>query len=400
MLGFLALAGLLAALASALDGASLSPRMRTEPARFGTVQARFEGRAVIARDERVVAATSPGRVSLLAGEGRHVRTGDPVVELVADEGAARRELEVLDRRIASVEAELRERRSGLEKERRDLEARLEEARRRLKDALAAGAQEAASQAEIERIEYERRLAQVDTRLREAEAERDARLGELQQAKEELLRSPPAGSHVLRAPVSGYLSFALDGFESVLFPGAPIEAAKGALAAGRVQVARVSDGFLASAGAPLLRISASDRAEVVLEVRGPVPLPEGSQVRLSFASIPERSFRGRVVQVVTLNQTSWVRVALQEFAASLVHLRFDRAALTAQEVQGVIVPASSLVEVDGRLGVYILVGESAHFRRVKLLGGDGKSAVIEGIDGVPLGAPVVANPSAVASAKAR
>lgn len=393
LLAFAALAGLLAAVAGALDGMLWGQRMRTEAARFGAVQARFDGRAVIARDEQVVAAPSPGRVTLLAGEGRHVRTGEPLVELEADEGAARRELEALERRAAALEAELRERRTELERERRQLEGGLEEAGRRLREALAAGASEAAAEAEQARAEYERLLGQVDARLGEVEAERIARLAELQRAREELLRAPPAGSLVVRAPVSGYLSFALDGFEGTLFPGAPLEAAQAVLAAGRVQVARAFDGFLATQGTPLLRIAASDRAEAVLEVRGPVPLPEGSQVRIAFASIPERTFRASVAQVVTVNQTSWVRLALREFDASLVHLRLDRAAITAQEVQGVVVPASSLIEVDGRLGVYILVGESAHFRRVKLLGGDGSHAVIEGIDGVPLGAPVVVNPAA-------
>lgn len=387
LLGALVLGATVAWIAGALGQGF---RLQTAPARFGAVEARFEGRAVIARDEQVVPAPSPGKVTLLAGEGRHVRTGEPVLELIADEGATRRELSALERRIAAVDADHRERTAALERERREVEGRLEEARRKLRDGLAAGSPAAASEAEARLREYERRLAQIAVELRQADEEKERLVRELEQARESLMGAHPAESVVLRAPVSGYLSFGLDGLEGLLFPGAPLEAF---MASSAARTHRVQDGFAAAAGAPLFRVVSSDRAEVAIEVRGPAPLPAGTPVRIAFASVPERQFRGSVVQVLTVNQTSWVRVALREFDASLVHLRFDRATIAAQEVRGVIVPASSVVEVDGRLGVYLLVGDSLHFRRVKLLGGDEKNAVIEGIDGVPLGARVVVRPEA-------
>lgn len=390
LLAALALAALLA-LAVNLGEFLLGLRIRTAPVRFGAIEASFEGRAVIVRDEVLVSAPAEGRITLLAGEGRHVRTGEAVLELNADEGAVGRELAAVDRGIAEVEAAYGERRSALDRGRRELETRLEEARRELREALATGAAGAIAEAEAARSELERRLAEIVDSLRESEAERERLLRELVETREVLLGSPPAESLVLRAPLSGYLSFAHDGLESLLFPGVPIDSV---IAAPTARPGRVEDGRQAAAGAPLFRIAANDRAEVVLEVRGRVPLEAGSPVRLSFRSIPERLFRGSLVEVFTVNESSWVRVALQEFDASLIHLRYDRATLLAQAVQGVIVPASAVWEVDGVTGVYLRAGESFHFRRVKLLGGDARSAVIESVDGVPVGARVVTNPEAV------
>ena len=89
--------------------------VRTTEAVYGTVETRYEGKAVFLRREHVVPAPAPGRVTLLVGEGRHVRTGDIVIEVseVGEVGRPARELEEVNRRLAQAGAAFQAERSRL-----------------------------------------------------------------------------------------------------------------------------------------------------------------------------------------------------------------------------------------------------------------------------------------------
>jgi len=51
----------------------------------------------------------------------------------------------------------------------------------------------------------------------------------------------------------------------------------------------------------------------------------------------------------------------------------------------------LVDRNGELGVYVLLGKDPVFRKVRVLGGNDERVAIDSSQGVPVGAPVVRNP---------
>ena len=126
------------------------------------------GKAVLLRREHVVRSPAPGRVTLLVGEGRHVRTGDIVMEIRDEAALASLELEEINRRLAQADLVYEGERSRLSRQREDLAMRVADARKAPSQALAQGEQELAVRGgEALRDFSEKELAQIDHALRGA-----------------------------------------------------------------------------------------------------------------------------------------------------------------------------------------------------------------------------------------
>jgi len=199
--------------------------LRTEPAVYGAVETRYEGKAVLLRRETVVPAPAAGRVTLLVGEGRHVRAGDLIVEL-GDAGAAGRAaqaLEEIDRRLASLEAAYRGEEQQVRAARRELEQRLAKEEQQLSEALAKADREAALAAEARRDQAAHEFARLEATLLEFSRAYEAERERLLEQRRAAVPPRPEGAVLVRAPEAGVVSFSLDGYEADLVPGAELAA---------------------------------------------------------------------------------------------------------------------------------------------------------------------------------
>lgn len=376
--------------ASKGDRALFRLGLRTAEAVYGSVETRYEGKAVFLRNEHVVYAPLPGRVTLLVGEGRHVRTGDVIVELSETSQAARSlgQVEEINRRLAQTGTALAAERGRLLLLRQEVQRRLSDARQVLSEALAKGETEAARDAESRRQAIERELAGIDQALADLDRMEEQERRELLSQREALLSLRPGDRTLVRSPSAGMISFAIDGLEDEFIPGAN-PATLFAKKAGREQ--RLADGARVERGDPLFRVVETARVEVAIRVKGTALAP-GTRVILDFRSIPERSFSGRLVESTTVDGEFYGRVELDAFDFSLIHRREADVILTTERREGIVVPRSAIVEERGKKGVYILAGDTPVFREVRVLGANERQAVVDGVVGVPVGARVVVNPS--------
>lgn len=369
-----------------LDRAFVRFGVRTVEAVFGTVETRYEGTAIILRSESVVTSPAPGRITLLVGEGRHVRAGDLVIE-VRDDGEGSRtahSLDEINRRLASLESTYRMRQNELLRTKADVESRLAGAERALGEALARADRDAARQREAERDALRVELSAVEHSLSALAAELEAEREQLDAARQAMVALRPGEAALVRSPGAGVVSFSLDGLESELEPGmSALELFDRVTPVER----RVQDGVEVRLGEPLFRVVETAVIEVAVRVRG-LALDAGAQVTLDFQGIPERRFTGRLVESHTVGNEFIGRIRLDAFDPSLVYRRVTGVTLTTGRSQGIVVPASAVVEVDGRQGVYVMLGERSLFRPVRVLGANARQATV---DGVPAGAAVVANP---------
>lgn len=372
--------------AGKVDRALLRLGVGTAQAVYGTVETRLVGKAVLLRREHVVHSPAPGRVTLLVGEGRHVRTGDIVMEIRDEAALASLELDEINRRLAQADLVYEGERSRLSRQREDLATRVADARKVLSEALAQGEQELAQEAERRYETFRKELAQIDQALRELASREEKERSDLLSRREALLALGPGGAVLVRSPAAGVVSFALDGLESEAVPGADLLGAFDH----RTRERRVQDGAVVSSDEPLFRLVETDVAEVAVRVKG-AALEAGSRVILDFRGIPERSFTGRLVESIAVGGEFFGRIRLDAFDSSLVHRRTLDVVLTTERSQGIIVPASAVVERNGRRGVYVVLGETTVFREVRVLGGNDRQVVIDGVSGVPVGARVVVKP---------
>lgn len=365
-------------------------RLRSVEATYGSVESRHRARAVLVREERVVYSPATGRVTLLVNEGRHVRVGDAVIE-VEDQGTMATiaaELARLDERARAVEEAYRADLAVIEGRMAELEEEIARAEEALARAIAQGEREQAALASAARAELSQALLALGRDAQELARARDESLAEVEERKRALRAVRPADVSIVRAPVSGIVSFRLDGLEEELTRAVPVVD----MLRSKPSEARVHDGASVSLGDPLFRVvDPAATVHVALEARGAVPLSAGEQVLVAFDHIPERTFPGRVSEAVQLDQTWRGLVALTAMDASLVLQREGNATLLARRAEGIVVPRSALVDRNGELGVYVLVGNDPVFRKVRVLGGNEERVAIDSAQGVPVGALVVRNP---------
>lgn len=376
-----------------LDAAFFQLRLRVVEATFGEAETRIEGRAYLLRQEHVAESPAPGRVTLLVGEGRRVRTGEVIVE-VNNEGTTGQvpmQLQEMNRRLNRLDAAAATEQGRFLRQRNDVADRLADAERVLRDALASADSDAVADAERRRDRFAQELRRIDNTLVQIEQERDRARDELLNERQALLARRPADVALVRSDTSGYISFSFDGLEAIFTPGAELVTFQ---QVPDPSYRQVEDGLVVGRGDGLFRVVEGERLEVVVRAGRTAPLETGSNVILAFASVPERQFSGRVLEVLQPGNELLMRIGLDAFDQSLVHLRFDEVAVSAQQARGIVVPTSAIAEVNGNTGVYVMIGDRPVFRRVRVLGGDDRRAVIDGIDGVPQGARVVANPQVV------
>lgn len=367
--------------------------IRTTAAAYGIEETRVELQGVLVRHEDVVRAPAPGRVTLLVGEGRRVRRGDVIAEVNGAEstGAVDARPVGVDHRLNRARAEFDAMRATLEREARSLSQRFDAAERALREALSRGDSDAAARHLMERD-------QVAAALADVRAQMDARTEEFRRLEEELLAqrraaltARPGDVVLVTSPGSGIVSFAWDGQEEMR-PGSPLSDTFARTFGGEE---RLQDGRRVEAGEPLFRlVDLAAGVELHVEGRGKPPVAPGTAVNLTFEHIPERSFTGRLVEVLADDRRWWGRVAVAHPDETLVQRRRVRVTLAANRAQGVVVPAQAVVQEGQRTGVYVMLGDRPVFREVVVLGGNERRLVIDSPRGVPVGAPVVINPRAV------
>jgi len=368
----------------------LGLRLRSVEATYGSVDARYNARAVLIRQERIVTSPATGRVTLLVNEGRHVRTGDAVLE-VDDEGTAETiaaELGRLGERERALEAAYQADRQAVDQRIAQVKEQIDRAEDKLALALSQGEAEQATEASALREELNRQLRALQGELEALARAKEQSLGKLEEERRALRAVRPVDVSIMKAPASGIVSFQLDGLEGRLSTDIPIVE----VLQSKGREARIQDGTSVALGDALFRVVDPAAAiHVALEVRGVVPLTVGEQVFVAFNHIPERSFPGRLVEAVQLDRTWHGLVALTSMDSSLVLQREANATLLARRAEGIVVPRSALVDRNGELGVYVLLGKDPVFRKVRVLGGNDERVAIDSSQGVPVGAPVVRNP---------
>ncbi|MGB4337215.1 MAG: HlyD family efflux transporter periplasmic adaptor subunit [Bacillota bacterium] len=188
--------------------------------------------------------------------------------------------------------------------------------------------------------------------------------------------------VLRARQSCVVSYHMDGLEEAMNASHPdiLDITPGSY---QPEPRRTSDGDVVRAGQAVFREITDLRTELLFFADlDDEELRAGRSVRVRFPRLAQEEVNATVLDVKSRPDLGegWhaVRIALDRFALTLADLRLERAILIPRTIQGIIVPASSVVERDGYTGVYIYRAGRYVFRPVILQGVVGSRAAVSGI----------------------
>jgi putative membrane fusion protein len=363
--------------------------IRSRPAQFGTIEESFDAEAAVVRKESVYVAGISGILRPLVGEGERVRAGTAVVEIAnpqsrkaAEERLAEidRKIEEFDRRNAAEYESLRERIRGWNSTITGLVSSIREAYSFDDPDAVAAAEDELSEALDGRAEAARGIEALDASRRELLVQR--------QGLEELLRKSVT---LVECRVPGIVSFRLDGCEKEFSPERLKDIGARTIFTAEPTIRTSVDGAEARAGEPVCRVVEAD--EWYLAVGLPsnrVPQLGGSSVRVRLPETGERQIPARVARLDTGPPGGYAIMILEadNLPSELLSVRKTRATVITSSTQGVLVPRSAVVKVDGKTGVYAIYKTMAQFKPVQVRAQDDDGAIVEGLSP---GTEVITNP---------
>lgn len=352
----------------------------------GMVEIGWDAEAVLSRRERLEVAPAAGYPLPLVPEGRRVRPGMAVVELVDDAAEARPPTGDGDDALAGRAGDLRDLREELYQLQRDLYAAAVALRQAREDGQSGRVSQLTAELE---------------RLGALEEETAARIYFLETGRPAGRRAPVAEGQddprVVFAPVPGVVSYAIDGLEGILDPDAAddwdldwlegLPAALAAPAAGPV-----------AAGDPLFKVI--DNLEMYcllpLSLNDARRLTPGDTVLLRLTDQGGRELAAAVERISDQPRDGHTLVVLKvsEFPSELYAPRRLAVRLVLERHHGMLVPAAALFERRGVTGVYRMERDGPVFEPVQVKGKSGDLAAVDGLvpgDEILLAAPDALQP---------
>lgn len=210
-----------------------------------------------------------------------------------------------------------------------------------------------------------------------------------------IKTPGTGTVNVYAPEAGVVSYTLDGWENLL-PAPQFDKIDVNKVLNRERnVTRVEKGKVVQKGQTIFRlVNNLERSYlyVPLKKEEAVRLPKeaGALVKVKFKDgTPDYYFR--VEKIVPAEGGSGMFLSSNIFIPAHLDQRWLSVRLVTSSCRGMIVPATALVEKNGKTGVYVLFKQRTRWHQVEVVGKVGDKAAVRGLEE---GTPVVGNGQAV------
>jgi len=193
--------------------------------------------------------------------------------------------------------------------------------------------------------------------------------------------PENEESVVINPRAGLVSFKFDGWEK-FGPEAGFPYFTEEEFAGKpYQEQLMSSGEEVSRFSPLLRIinNYTWYFSAVFPVSSWELLAEKSQVVLYFSFAPESPVRGEQVEVRRDGELLKITWAINQFVENFYNQRWCQAKVVYEQIEGTMIPRSTLIEKDGQKGVYIIDKGLISFCEVEIIGENEDFYLIENLE---------------------
>ncbi len=195
------------------------------------------------------------------------------------------------------------------------------------------------------------------------------------------------------PQAGLVSFKIDGWEK-FGPGSgfPYLIEK-EFEERPYQEQSMGSGEKVSRFSPLLRIinNYTWYFSAVLPVSSGELIAEQSQIILYFSFAPDDPVIGEQVEVKRDGEVLKITWAIKQFIENFYNQRWCTAQVVYEQIEGIMIPGSALVEKDGQKGVYIIEKGLISYSEVKIIGEKEGFYLVENLESYE---KVVLNPDKV------
>jgi len=300
-------------------------------------------------------------------------------------GELARRLDQLTERLESARRDAQRRRAAMEAAIEETTAEWERAVGLEQGARATGQFETAERFAELAARLKRELERLHDEAEAAEEAYQKSVADLHAQRAELAEQSEAPVALIRAPAPGIVSFLVDGLETYFRPDADL-ARMWEQPIRRPQALR--DGAAVEVGDPVFRLVDNFSFYVLALVDAAAPLHAGVPVTVGILQPSGDQHRGRILRFADHPDGLLVLAEVSAYEPSFTQLRSVNVRLGLGSSEGIVLPAHALIDVEGRVGVYLWLGDRAVFRPVEVRGRGGPNVSVSGI---PEGARVVLNP---------
>lgn len=326
--------------------------------------------AIIVRDESVFSQTQVSRVEYVATEHTLVNVGDPVAYVYSLEYSERlvRELSEVRSNIQSYHKTVlgREIDSGLEVLDLTVKQRALDLKSLVKRTANGNFQKLVSQLEEA---MEARRSYMSSNMRS-----DARLIKYYDEERQKINTISSWRKLESAPMSGVVSFYMDGYESAL----TVDSLKDlSIAQVRTVLAGqpLSTGNTSRASTDVFRIVDQNKWYLVVLSNDDGWNPViGLSYSFQVVGYEDLVYSGTVVRVQKTGDTVMTQIEVADPIGPLIYSRSGEVVL-GTNISGLSVPSRAIDKINGKTGVWLYDVPGGTFIEVEVLSNDGKTAII-------------------------
>ncbi len=342
----------------------------TSIAEYGTIQIIDQLSCYIIRDERLIKSSVEGDIKYFAQEGEKVEKGYRIAEIYKDtvDYTTRRKLEVVNQRIDNIKSDENNLfQSDVTKINEDVEEIIQ------------SIQESKQKNDLLKIEQLKK--ELDLKLEKMKiisgdkSFAGKNLETLKAEQEQLEEKINASVLRMKSPISGIISYSIDGYEDVLTPQNMTTLESNKLKDIKSEVTDLQTEKVIQ-NQPLFKVVNSHIWYMItyVEENQLENYKEGKMVTFKF---PSGEVKGKIFRVIESKKKNMIVFQIDQYNEKFFNTRKIDLEVIAVNYEGLKLYKDSLIQKDGKKGVYVLdINRYARFKPVKVLGYDEDYIIVQ------------------------
>lgn len=333
----------------------------------GNLQKSFTSNAVIIRQEKLVKAPAEGKLEIFVDPGNRVRVGDPLFKVIYDV----KKYKECKKQIVEVEDKIKavKDKQNQQKMQSILDKSIEDMTKSLQDAISKG-----DFNKVDNIKSE--IIRLKKEKDKRNKIREKNIKTMQKSLQDLKTDLQSTRHIVCAPISGIVSYDIDGMEELLSPNnmqnITYDVIKN-ISTKKLNTKKEKISFVDS-NQPVLKII--DNFSYYIAVPMKIKLQEGKNYVVEFTGF-DKTAKGKLIQTANKSKTLGI-FRLNSDIEELLNERKVEVEVLIDNFYGKIVPVDGLVTLEGQEGVYLIQRRNQVFKPVKVIAKNDEYAIVEGL----------------------
>jgi len=343
----------------------------TDIVEYGSIQIIDHLECYVVRNEKRIHSNQEGEIKYFVREGEKVEKGYKVLEIHKGtvEESAKNRLSVLEQKIKALQE------NNVEWFQADAENLNKEINSLVENVKLSQIQ--GDLLKVAQLEKELKSKMEKKKIISEENSLEGNnLEDLKAEQEMLTKKISDNVSYITSPMSGIISYHVDGYESVLTPQNMVSMEKERLEKEKSELTDLR-GANAIENQPLFKIVDDSIWYMITWVNDDIlsHYKEGKNIFFRFSD--DEQVEGRVNKIIENKDKNMIIFELDEYVSNFYNIRKINLDVIAVNYEGLKIYRDSIVEKDGQKGVYVLdVNRQTHFKPIQIIGYDDTYAIVK------------------------